>query len=39
MSKELSLDIRYDFKHGTGNLICREWDEKGLVDYLGRPIR
>lgn len=39
MAKELSLEIKYDFKHGSGNMICREWDENGLVDYRGRPIR
>lgn len=38
MAKELHLDVRYDFKHGSGNMICREWDENGLVDYRGRML-
>lgn len=38
ITKEFDLEIDYKFKHGSGNLICREWDEKGLVDYRGRPI-
>ncbi len=36
VAKELNLQIRYNFKHGSGNMIPREWDENGLVDYYGR---
>lgn len=39
MKKELSLEVNYKFKHGSGNKICKDWDENGLVDYRGRPIR
>ena len=39
MAKELNLEIKYTFKHGSGNKIPREWDEHGLVDYRGRPIK
>jgi len=39
IAKELHLQIRYNFKHGSGNKIPREWDEHGLVDYRGRPIK
>ena len=35
----LKLEIRYRFKHGTGNQIPVEWDENGLVDYRGRAIK
>jgi len=39
IAKEMDLKINYDFTHGTGNRIPREWDENGLVDYRGRSIR
>ena len=39
MAAELKLEIRYRFKHGSGNQIPVEWDESGLVDYRGRPIK
>ncbi len=39
MKKELSLEVHYSFRHGSGNKICREWDPEGLVDYRGRAIR
>lgn len=38
MSKELGLERRVAFKHGTGNPICQEWDPLGIVDYRGRPV-
>jgi hypothetical protein len=39
LSVELNLERRVTFKHGSGNEICREWDEElGLVDYRGRRI-
>ncbi len=38
MAKELGLEINYEFKHGSGNHICREWDDEGLVNYRGRRL-
>lgn len=38
MSKELVLERRVRFKHGSGNEICNEWDPLGMVDYRGRRI-
>jgi hypothetical protein len=38
MKKELNLEVRYSFRHGSGNKICKDWDENGLVDYRGRSI-
>lgn len=39
VARELDLQIDYEFAHGSGLRICREWDENGLVDYRGRPIK
>jgi len=38
MSQELHLERRVTFKHGSGNEICREWDDLGRVDYRGRKL-
>lgn len=39
MAKELDLEVRLDFKHGSGKKIPRDWDPRGLVDYKGRALR
>ncbi len=38
ISQELHLERRVIFKHGSGNEICREWDDLGRVDYRGRKL-
>ena len=38
MAKELVLERKVSFKHGSGNEICNEWDPLGMVDYRGRRI-
>jgi hypothetical protein len=38
MMKELDLVADYEFRHGDGLQICREWDDAGLVDYRGRRL-
>ncbi len=38
ISQELHLERRVRFHHGSGNEICREWDDLGLVDYRGRKL-
>lgn len=39
MAERLRLTIDVDYSVGTGNPICQEWDERGLVDYRGRPLK
>lgn len=39
VADEMDLKVNYDFKHGSGKKIPQEWDENGLVDYRGRPIK
>lgn len=39
IAQEMSLQINYGFKNGSGNQIPVEWDENGLVDYRGRSIK
>lgn len=36
---EMNLKVNYPFKHGSGNPIPHEWDDNGIVDFRGRPIR
>jgi len=38
VANEMNLQVNYEFKHGSGNQIPVEWDDKGLVDYRGRSI-
>jgi hypothetical protein len=38
MAVELGLKIDFEFKHSDGAKICREWDDRGLVDYRGKPV-
>lgn len=38
MALELNLERRVHFRHGSGNEVCREWDELGRVDYRGRKL-
>lgn len=39
VAKELDLEVRLDFKHGSGKKIPRDWDPEGVVDYKGRALR
>lgn len=39
VAKEMDLKINYGFKHSSGKKIPVEWDENGLVDFRGRPIK
>lgn len=39
VAEEMNLEVNYPFKNGSGKPIPKEWDENGLVDYRGRPIK
>ena len=39
MAEKHGLEVDVDYLHPKGGAkICREWDERGMVNYWGRPI-
>ncbi len=39
MAEKHGLEIDLDYLHPKGGAkICRDWDERGMVDYRGRPL-